>query len=99
MIISHRTAICQPGKTVDAIAWAKEICALVKTHKIEVTLFSEIGGNPLALVWHAQYESLAALESAGKKLVVDPDYQKLLAKAAGLLVPNTIHDTIWSSIP
>ena len=44
------------------------------------------------------YENLAQYEAMGLKLLADQKYLELIKKAAGLFVPNTLHDEIWRTL-
>ncbi len=99
MINWSRTS-CFPSKNMGAaLAWAREVAAYV-TNKTGVELKVEIAasGNPYRLRWISQAESLAALEQATKKVMSDPKYMELLAKAADLFIPGATIDEYWSSI-
>jgi len=45
-----------------------------------------------------QAESLAAHEQAMNKVMSDPKYMELLAKAADLFIPGSAVDEFWMSI-
>ena len=99
MIIVQRTASVAPGMLAAAMAFANEASAQVKaTTGIDVKIAVPIGGNATRIAWIANYENLAQYEAAGLKLLADQKYLELIKKAAGILVPNTLHDEIWRTL-
>ncbi len=94
MIIVQRTASVAPGMLAAAMAFANEASAQVKaTTGIDVKI-----AVPTRIAWIADYENLAQYEAAGLKLLADQKYLELIKKAAGILVPNTLHDEIWRTL-
>jgi hypothetical protein len=99
MIVFSRTAGVEPGMFSAALAFANEIKALIKEiNGVEVQVAIQIGGNPNRIAWMSSYESLAAFDAAGLKLLGNPKYQEMLKKTAGMIVPETIVDEIWRVI-
>ena len=96
MITLTRSATVMPGMLAPAMAFANEISKQVTaTTGTDLKIAVPVGGNPSRIAWIANYENLAQYESAGLKLLADEKYLELTKKAAGILVPNTLHDEIW----
>ena len=88
-----------PGMLSPAMAFANEISKqFTATTGIDVKIAVPVGGNPSRIAWIANYENLAQFEAAGLKLLADQKYMELTNKAAGILVPNTLHDEIWRTL-
>jgi hypothetical protein len=99
MILVQRTASVAPGMFSAAMAFANEAAAQVKaTTGVDVRIAVPVGGNAARIAWIANYENLAQYEAAGLKLLGDQKYLELIKKAAGILVPNTLHDEIWRTL-
>ena len=94
-----RSATVAPGMLSPAMAFANEISKqFTATTGIDVKIAVPVGGNPSRIAWIANYENLAQFEAAGLKLLADQKYLELTKKAAGILVPNTLHDEIWRTL-
>lgn len=99
MITFYRTVVIAPGKLAGALAFAREVTALVKSKTgANVKIAMPIGGNPNRIGWTAQYENLAGYEQVMTKLFNDPKYQEIVAKSADNWVPNTLKDELWRDI-
>jgi len=99
MIVFVRTAVPLPGKSLDLIAFAKEVAKVVKqANGVEMSVSSSIGGSLGAVAWTSMYESLAQLEEKTAKLMADPGYGAMIKKAESLVVPGSAHDQIWRHI-
>jgi hypothetical protein len=99
MITITRSATVAPGMLASAMAFAKEIGAQVKaTTGIDPKIAVPVGGNAARIAWIANYENLAQYEAATQKLLGDQKYLEMIKKAAGVFVPNTLHDEIWRTL-
>lgn len=99
MITTIRTVNYMPGKLFDAIAWGKEIAAIVKrVTGRELSVSIAFGGNVTELAWIAQYDSASQIEEAFKKLLADKEYVGILKKAESLVVPGTAQDHYWRAV-
>ena len=99
MILVQRSVSVAPGMLSAAMAFANEIIAQVKTTTgIDLKIAVPVGGNASRIAWIANYENLAQYEAVGQKLLGDQKYVELIKKAAGILVPNTLHDEIWRTL-
>ena len=93
MILSVRTFTIQEGKQQEAIAALVKIANYVnENHGGDVHVERNISGpmNQMHLI--AERESLAAYESAMKKIKADEKLQKMVAEALGLTVGD--HDLL-----
>ena len=99
MITFYRSATILPGKTPQAIAFAKKIAEYVKKSTgLDLHVGVPIGGNPSRIGWSASYESLAALEAQQTKMTSDAKYWEMVNKSADLFAPGSLHDEMWRSI-
>jgi hypothetical protein len=99
MITFIRTAQAIPGKAGDAIAWGKEIAAIVNrvTGK-EMVVSVALGGLTSELAWIAQFDTAAQIEEALTKLMADSDYINALTKVHHLFVPGTGRDHFYKQV-
>lgn len=99
MITLHRSASILPGKLTNAVAFAKEVAAHAKSVTgVEVSVGMPVGGNPMRIGWAARYDSLGAYEAAMGKLMADPKYLDMVAKAGESFMAGSTHDEIWRTI-
>jgi hypothetical protein len=99
MIAFSRIASIAPGKLGEAMAFAHEAAAFVKSKTgVEVQLSTPIGGNPNRICFYAEYADLAAFEQGLTKLGGDRDYQALFAKGAALFIAGSLRDEIWRTV-
>ena len=99
MITLHRCASIFPGKLTNALALAKQVAAYVKdVTGIDVSVAMPVGGNPMRIGWAARYENLGAFEAAMGKLMADPTYLEMVAKAGESFIAGSTHDQIWRTI-
>ena len=99
MIVFVRTAVPLPGKSMDLMAFAKDVAKVVKqANGVDVSVSSSIGGALGAVAWTSMYESLAQLEEKTAKLMADASYGTMVKKAEGLVVPGSAHDQLWRHI-
>ena len=96
MITVIRTATAFPGMTGEAIAWAKEVAALVKhvTGK-EQFVCSSFGGMLAEIAWIGQYDSVGQYDEMRTKVLGDSEYRAALKKARALFTPGSDRDQIW----
>jgi hypothetical protein len=96
MITVIRTATAFPGMTGEAIAWAKEIAAMVKrvTGKEQV-IATSFAGMLADIAWIGHYDSVGQYDEARTKVITDHQYIDALKKARNLFVPGSDRDQIW----
>lgn len=99
MITIIRSAAIAPGKTGDAVAFAKTIAKYIEEkYDTKLQILMPIGGNPYRIAWLAHYENLAQWETLTSKAMADAEYMALLVKNAPTFLPGSIHDEIWRAI-
>jgi hypothetical protein len=99
MITFVRTATIAPGKTVEALGFARQIAELVeKITGVKVSVSMPVAGNPFRIAWVAAEPDLGAVESNTNKLLSNPEYMKLSESAASLFLPGSAHDEMWRSV-
>jgi hypothetical protein len=99
MIIYMRTAVANPGKIYEAVAWAKEAEGVVKSILgAPLMVGARVGGNSHELCWSRTFETMAEMEQAMGKLIAAPDYMALIKKAEHLFCPGMTHEQVWRGI-
>ena len=99
MVIYARTAVAIPGKIFEAVAWAKEVQAVVNSIWSSGLMVSlRVGGNPNEICWSGRFGTLADMEQAMVKLNAAPDYVALIKKAEHLLCPGMTKEQIWREV-
>jgi hypothetical protein len=99
MITTIRTVQALPGKVFDAIAWGKEIAAIVKrVTGRELTVSLSFGRAVAEVSWISRFDNASEIEESFTKLFADRDYVNVLKKAEGLVVPGTAQDHYWRSV-
>lgn len=95
----HRRDNIADGKTRQAWAWAIEITAHSKSVTgVDTGVGIQVGGNPTAIGFSAQFGSLAALEASNGKLLADAKYHEPVERGADLFIQGTGHDQIGRQI-
>lgn len=99
MITQIRSAAIAPGKTGDAIAFAKHVVKYVKEkYGTTAELLMPIGGNPARIAFRIDYENMTAWEALTARLLADHDYQAEMAKNSATFLPGSVHDDFWRTI-
>ena len=105
MVYRVWSASIRQGKAQEAFEWAAKLATYVNENytdispegKIEVVRNINGPVNQLRIV--AKWESLAVLEQGLKRGAEDPDYQELLAEAAGLFVESSAVVNYSETVP
>jgi hypothetical protein len=98
MITIIRSAAIAPGKTGDAIAFAKTIAKYIEEkYGKKLQLLMPIGGNPYRIAWLGHYENLAEWETLTTRATTDAEYMALIVNNAPTFLPGSVHDEIWRS--
>jgi hypothetical protein len=93
MIRLARINVATPGKTFELLAVLKEAAAVVeKVAGAEVTTFGSMGAHVGEFVSVSNYSSLADFEEKSGKLLASKEYQAVVKKLEGLVVPGSAHD-------
>jgi hypothetical protein len=96
MITVIRTAAALPGETAEALAWAKEIAALIRriTGKDQVVA-TAFAGMLAEIAWIGHYDSVAQYDELRTKVLADGSYMEALKKARNLFMPGSDRDQVW----
>jgi len=100
MIRWQRSIRIARGKNLEAVQWAKEVTdyANSKQPNTKVQAFSSAFGDVSMLVWHADFEDLAAFDQWGKFFNTDQGYLELVRKAADFFVEGSVYDSVFESL-
>ncbi len=99
MITYMRTAVALSGKSLEFLAFAKEMAEIIgRVTGTKPVVSTRFGGNANEIAWISHPESLAQMEEIGAKLMADPDYRAGLKKAEHLVVAGMTHDHIWRHV-
>jgi hypothetical protein len=93
MIRLARIQLAMPGKGFELIAAVKEAASVVKAvtgH--EVMTFASMGAQVGETVSVVNFDSWAEYEEATDKLIASRDYQAIVKKFEGLVVPGASRD-------
>ena len=96
MIYFLRSGAIAPGKTTNALRFAREIAEYIKTKTgKDVSIGMPVGGQANRIGWFVAYENLAELDETQTSLLQDSAYLEKVAEAGDNFVPGSIHDEIW----
>ena len=99
MITLVRTIVAAPGKSLDALAQAKEMAALVeRVTGAELSVGVAMGGVFGEIAWIGHYDSLAQMDEANVKMMASADFRAESKKFESLLVPGASRDHIWRHV-
>ena len=100
MVRWQRSIRIARGKNLEAVQWAKEVTdyANSKQPNYKVQAFSSAFGDVSMLVWHADFEDLAALDKFGKFFNTDQGYLELVMKAADFFVEGSVYDSAFEAL-
>ena len=100
MIRWQRSIRSARGKNFEAVQWAKEVTdyANSKQPNYKLQAFSSAFGDVSMLVWHADFEDLAAFDRYGQFFNTDPGYLELLKKATDLFIEGSVYDSAFESL-
>jgi hypothetical protein len=93
MIRLARIVVAMPGKTFELLAALKEAAGAVKAAAgVEVMVFGSLGAQVGEYISVSNYDSLADFEEKGGKILASPEYQAVVKKFEGLIVPGSSRD-------
>jgi hypothetical protein len=99
MITAVHTAQSMPGKNAQAIAFANDLAAYLKSkHGLNLTIKMQVGGSIGRICWLCDFESLAEYEQIWNKIHSDKGYHKLVEKASGILTAGHGDESLWHSV-
>ena len=82
-----------PGKVFELQAVLKEVAAIIKTVSgVEVMIFAGMGAQVGQVVSVSNYGGLADFEEKAAKILGSAEYQAVVKKFEGLVVPGSSHD-------
>jgi hypothetical protein len=96
MITVIRTATAYPGLAGEAVAWAKEIAAILKriTGK-EQLVCTAFAGLLSDIAWIAHYDSVGQYDEMRTKVLADEKFIDALKKSRNMFVPGSDRDQVW----
>ena len=96
MITVIRTASALPGETGEALAWAKEVAAIVgRITGRDQVVATAFAGMLAEIAWIGHYDSVAQYDELRTKVLADRNYMEALKKARNLFMPGSDRDQIW----
>ena len=100
MIRWQRSIRTKGGKAVEAVQWAKEVTDYVnsKQPNYKAQAFASQFGDVNMLVWHVDFEDLAALDKYGKFFNTDQGYLELVKKASDLFIEGSLYDSAFEDL-
>ena len=100
MIRWQRSIRAKGGKGLEAAQWAKEVTDYVnsKQPNYKAQSFSSQFGDINMLVWHVDFEDLAALDKYGKFFNMDQGYLEMVRKAADFFIEGSVYDSAFESL-
>jgi hypothetical protein len=99
MIRLARSYVAMPGKYFEAVAAVKEAGAIVeKVAGVKVTIFTRLGGQVGELTSVTNYSNLADLEERAAKILASAEYQAVVKKLEGLIVPGQYNDRLMREV-
>jgi hypothetical protein len=93
MIRLARISTAMPGRLFELQAVLKEVAAVVKAVSgVEVLIFGSMGAKIGEMVTASNYSSLADFEEKWAKILGSAEYQAVVKKLEGLIVPGSPHE-------
>ena len=88
------------GKTVPALAWAKEMSEYAKKYEgiPSIDVFLDAFGEAGTIRWMVDYPDLATLEKTQNQLLADQEYFQKLESASDLFIEGSAIDIVTRSI-
>jgi hypothetical protein len=95
MIRYARTVVPAPGKSFELLTLSKEVAAVVKAVAgVEVTVFGRLGAQVGEVVSVSEFSNLADFEEKTAKILASAQYQAVIKKFEGVIVPGSAHDRL-----
>ena len=100
MIYAVRSADVKHGKLEETFEWAVRVAMYVNgKHGTNLQVLRNVGGPGQRVHWLASYDSLAAYEEMGAKIVADEGYQTLLAELRDKELLGDWEDNLFATVP
>jgi hypothetical protein len=99
-MIMYSTRARIAGSIPEAVAWARDVAALVtKKSGVAVEVAARVGGGQ-DIIWVSRAKDMAELEKVLDKIQGDADYQSEVEKARkkGLFDSHSIETAIWRTL-
>ena len=99
MIKVIRSVQVQSGKGREAAQWAQEVTDWLNARQpgSNIQVFREVFGHAGTLYWLGDAEDIATIERQTAEREPDPEWRALVERAASLLLPGSLHDTLLRS--
>ena len=99
MIRFERSVQVKSGKFQEAVAVAHEVNDHIRANYsgTDLGFFSGQFGQQGRLVWHFDFEDLAALEAFQQRLAADEEYGQIVSRGQDVIVPGSIYDEVLAS--
>ena len=100
MIRWQRSIRIARGKNLEAVQWAQEVTDYVNSKQPNYTtqVFSSRFGEVNMLVWHVDFEDLAALDKFAQFFSTDQGYLELIRKAADFFIEGSVYDSAFETL-
>ena len=96
MYVWMRTYSAKIGKMAEAVALTTEAAAHAKKkHKLEIEIYTQVGGDPMKIGIAGRYESLGDLGKMEEAIAADEQWTAIVNRAAPLLEEGTVEDNFW----
>ncbi len=100
MIYAVRSADVKHGKLEETFEWAVRVAAHVNEKQgTNLQVLRNVGGAGQRVHWVATYDSLAAYEEIGAKIVADEGYQALVAELRDKELLGDWEDNLFATVP
>jgi hypothetical protein len=94
-----RLYTAMPGKIPEVLAVSKEVAAVVKRiADIDALVFASMGNQIGQFVTVTNYASFADFEEKALKILGSTEYQAIVKKYDGLLVPGSAHEHLLREV-
>jgi hypothetical protein len=94
-MLLERTVVPMPGKSFELLTLSKETAAVVNAVAgVEVTVFGRLGAQVGEVVSVSNYSSLANFEEKSAKILASAQYQAVVKKFEGVILPGSAHDRL-----
>lgn len=91
----HRTALVEPAKADEAVAFAAAVSAYATANFGQVTSWGlQVGGTYGTLHWFTDFADMTEFEVTSGRTLTDEGYRALMAKSADLFVTGSVQDTL-----
>jgi NIPSNAP protein len=96
-----RSAQISRSRVPEAIAWSKEICAVIgKKHHVAVDTWLDVVGPLATIRWSVDYPDVATFDKTMTAVLADPEYWQFVDRAnkAELFIDGVGSDTLSKKV-